>query len=116
MTVDDAIAKILESAPNTILANFDIKYAFHLLPIHPADTHLFTMEWNQSICIDTWLPFGLRLAPKLFNVLADLSWITTQQSVTFSMHYLDDFLLLDPRDSSMCQHNLHIITQVCDYL
>ena len=44
VTVDDAIAKILESGPNTLLANFDIKHAFRLLPIHPADRHLFTME------------------------------------------------------------------------
>ena len=68
------------------------------------------------IYIDTWLPFGLRLAPKLFNILADFSWITTQQGVTFSMHYLDDFLFLDPPNSSMCQHNLHPFTQVCEDL
>ena len=75
------------------------------------------MEWNQSIYIDTCLPFGLRSAPKLFNILADLlSWITTQPGVTFSMHYLGDFLLLGPPDSSICQHNLDIFTQVCDEL
>ena len=117
MTVDDAIAKILESGPNTLLAKIDIKHAFCLLPIHQADRHLLTMEWNQSISIDTCLPFGLRSAPKLFNILADLlSWITTQRGVTFSMHYLDDFLLLGPPDSSICQHNLDIFTQVCDEL
>ena len=75
------------------------------------------MEWNQSIYIDTCLPFGLRSASKLFNILADLlSWITTQRGMTFSMHYLDDFLLLGPPDSSICQHNLDIFTQVCDEL
>ena len=117
VTVDDAIAKILESGPNTLLAKVDIKHAFRLLPIHPADRHLLTMEWNQSIYIDTCLPFGLRSAPKLFNILADLlSWITTQRGVTFSMHYLDDFLLLGPPDSSICQHNPDIFTQVCDEL
>ena len=110
MTVDNAIAKILESGPNTLLANFDIKHAFRLLPIHPVDRHLFTMELISLYNIDTWLPFGIRLAPKLFNILADLSWITTQQGVTFSMHYLDDFLLIDPPNSSMCQHNLQIFT------
>ena len=117
VTVDDAIVKILESGPNTLLAKFDIKHAFRLLPIHPADRHLLTMEWNQSIYIGTCLPFALRSAPKLFNILADLlSWITTQRGVTFFMHYLDDFLLLGPPDSSICQHNLDIFTQVCDEL
>ena len=115
MTVDDTIVKILESGPNTLPAKVDIKHAFHLLP---ADRHLLTMKWNQSIqyCIDTYLPFELRSAPKLFNILADLSWITTQRGVTFSMHYLHDFLLLGPPDSPFCQHNLYIFTQVYEEL
>ena len=49
VTVDDAIAKILESGPNALLAKVDIKHVFCLQPIHPADRHLLTMEWNQSL-------------------------------------------------------------------
>ena len=49
VTVDNAIAIILESGPNALLAKADIKHAFCLLPIHSADRHLLTMEWNQSI-------------------------------------------------------------------
>ena len=44
VTVDDAIAKILESGFNTLLAKVDIKHAFCLLPIHSADRHLLIME------------------------------------------------------------------------
>ena len=58
----DTTAKILESDPNTLLAKVDIKHAFHLLPIHSADRHLLTMDWNQSIYIDTCLPFELKSA------------------------------------------------------
>ena len=117
VTVDDAITNILESGQGTLLAKVDIKHAFRLLPVHPADRHLLTMEWNQSIYIDTCLPFGLRSAPKLFNILADLlSWVTTQQGVTFSMHYLDDFLMFGPPDSPICQQNLNTFTQVCNEL
>ena len=111
VTVDDAITKILESGQDTLLAKVDIKHAFRLLPVHPADRHLLTMEWKQSIYIDTCLPFGLRSALKLFNILADLlSWVTTQQGVTFSMHYLDDFLMFGPPDLPICQHNLNTFT------
>ena len=113
--VDDTITKILESGQDTIIAKVDIKHAFRLLPVHPADRYLLTMEWKQSIYIDTCLPFGLRSAPKLFNILADLlSWVTTQQGVTFSMHYLSDFQMFGPPDSPVCQHNINTITQVCD--
>ena len=41
----------------------DIKSAFKLLPMHPADRHLLAMEWNKGIYVDTCPSFGLRLAP-----------------------------------------------------
>ena len=91
----------------------NIKHVFCLLPVHPADRHL-TMEWKQSIYIDTCLPFEVRSAPELFNILADLYCVTTQQGVTFSMHYLDDFLMFGPPDSPVC--HLNTFTQVCDEL
>ena len=117
ITVDDAITKIIETGPNTVLAKVDIKHAFRLLPIHPADRHLLAMEWKDQVYVDTCLPFGLRSAPKLFNILADLlTWITTQRGVSFSMHYLDDFLLLGPSDSPTCQRNLDTFMQVCSEL
>ena len=72
ITIDDAINGILRSGPNTLLAKIDIKSAFRLLPVHPADRHLLAIEWKNSIFIDACLPFGLRSAPKLFNILADL--------------------------------------------
>ena len=87
ITIDHAIQKILELGTNTLLAKIDIKNAFRLLPVHPADRHLLAMEWRKHIYIDTCLPFGLRSAPKLFNILADLlSWIVEQQGVSMSLH------------------------------
>ena len=117
VTVDDTITTNLESGLNILLAKADIKHAFCLLPVHPVDRHLLAMEWNQSIYIDTCLPFGLRSAPKLFNILVNLlSWVTTQQGMTFSIHCLDDFLMFGPPDSPVCQHNLNTFTQICDEL
>ena len=117
ITVDDAINKILELGPNTLMAKIDIKSAFRLLPVHPADRHLLAMEWRNKIFIDTCLPFGLRSAPKLFNILADLlSWISMTKGVSFSIHYLDDFLTMGPAGSSVCQQNLDIFIQTCNEL
>ena len=95
----------------------DIKHAFRLLPVHPADRHLLAMRWKNQIYVDTCLPFGLRSAPKLFNILADLlSWILEQQGVTPILHYLDDFLLMGPPQSPACQDNLSTVTWVCSLL
>jgi len=71
--------------------------------------------WN--IYIDTCLPFGLRSAPKLFNVLADLlSWMLTQKQVSPVLHYLDDFLAMGHSGSSTCAHNLATIKEICSTL
>ena len=75
------------------------------------------MCWNGQIYIDTCLPFDLRSAPKLFNVLADLlSWILMQQGISPLIHYLDDFLTMGPADSTICQENFATIQRFCQEL
>ena len=114
ITVDSAIQHILHLGKGTLLAKIDIKSAFRLLPLHPADRHLLAMEWDHHIYVDVCLPFGLRSAPKLFNILADLlSWILDHRQVTPVLHYLDDFLTLGSPDSSTCAQNLFTIKTVC---
>jgi len=67
--------------------------------------------------IDKCLPFSLRSAPKLFNVLADLlSWILQQQQVSPLLHYLDDFLTMGPPQSPTCFNNLRVIKDICSML
>ena len=63
----------------------------------PADRHVLGMQWNGGIYIDTCLPFGLRSAPKLFDILAEfLAWVAKQSNLSFLIHYLDDFLTMEP--------------------
>lgn len=114
VTIDDAISKILELGPEALLAKIDIKSAFRLIPVHPADRHLLAMEWEGKVLIDTCLPFGLRSAPKLFNIMADLlAWILDVQGVSYLIHYLDDFLTIGAPGSSECERNLETLIQVC---
>ena len=86
ISVDDAIRQIITLGQGTLLAKIDIKSAFHLIPVHPADCHLLAIiKWQGAIYIDTCLPFGLRSAPNLFNILADfLEWIILHQGGIFS--------------------------------
>ena len=100
-----------------LLTKMDIKNAFRLLPVHPADCHLLAMEWNNGIYIDTYLPFSLRSAPKLFNILADLLlWILSQKGTSPTICYLNDFLTMGPTKSSTCHDNLNIIMNVSEQL
>jgi len=105
---------MLDMGPGTLLAKLNIKNAFQLLPMHSADRHMLAMNWNNQIYIDTCLPFGLCLAPKHFNILADLpSWILAVKGVSPILHYLDDFLIMGLPASSKCLENLNIIKGVC---
>lgn len=86
ITVDDAIDVIAQSGPNTLLAKVDIKSAFRLIPVHPADRHFLAMKWKDNIYIDGCLP------------------------------YLDDFLLIGPPHSPVCKQDLDTFMQLCDNL
>ena len=117
VTIDEAVKGIIQFGRGALLAKIDIRSAFRLLPVHPADRHMLGMRWNGGVYIDTCLPFGLRSAPKLFNILAEfLAWIARQRNVSFLIHYLDDFLTMGPPSSVSCQHNLDTIIQICNYL
>ena len=117
ITIDDAIERIVALGPGTLLAKIDVKSAFRLIPVHPADRHLLAMEWKGGIFIDTCLPFGLRSAPKLFNLVADLlAWITEEQGVSSLLHYLDDFLTIGAPGTDECQLNLRTLIEVCKLL
>ena len=117
VTLDTAVQHILQMGPGALLAKMDIKHAFRLLPVHPADRHLLAMSWKGNLFIDTCLPFGLRSAPKLFNILADLlSWILEKKRTSPLIHYLDDFLTMGQEDSPACQNHLTTIKEVCQDL
>ena len=58
ITVDDATHAIMQSGPDTLSAKVDIKSAFRLIPVHPADRHLLARKWRNQIYIDGCLPFG----------------------------------------------------------
>ena len=117
ITVNTAREHILTLGAGSQLAKMDIRNAFRLLPVHPADHHMLGMKWNDQVCIDTCLPFGLRSAPKLFNVLADLlSWILQNKGVSPLLHCLDDFLTLGPPVAPRCTENLITMKEICAQL
>ena len=67
--------------------------------------------------VDGVLPFGLRSAPKIFNVLADaLLWIMYRRGIHFGLHYLDDFLFAGPPGSTEREAALAVAIECCRIL
>ena len=107
ITIDDAINQVLLLGSGTLMAKIDIQSAFRLLPVHAADRHLLQIKWDNLIFVDTCLPLGLRSAPKLFNILADLlQWISQQQGVSYIMMIFLPLALT----------NVSIIKECCEIL
>ena len=100
-SLDDAVHFVTRLGCGTMLIKVDIKSAYRIVPVHPADRHLLGIHWNGGVYIDQALPFGLHTAPKIFTPVADaIGWALLKAGVQFQIHYLDDFCFL-------CLHSLH---------
>ena len=101
----------------TLIAKIDIKAAYRLVPVNPQDRLWLATKWDGGMYIDCMLPFGLRSAPKIFNALADaLEWVVAKEGVEHIYHYLDDYAMVGPPDSTACQCYLDTMTRVCSDL
>ncbi len=114
IAVDDVAAIVQELGKGSLLAKMDIEAAYRLIPVHPHDRVLQGMEWDGRIYVDPCLPFGLRSAPKIFNVVADgLCWCLRQAGIQFVLHYLDDFIIVAPPDTDECARSVTILEETC---
>ena len=100
-----------------LLAKLDLKSAYRMVPVHPLDQPLLGMKWEDSVLVDTCLPFGLHSAPKMFLARADaISWALYLLGVENFLHYLDDFLFVGPPASEQCLITLHTAIETCTIL
>ena len=75
----------------------DLKSAFRHIPVSPDEHWLLIFEWNNKFYVDMFLPFGLRIAPRIFNLFSEaLHWIFESLLRWNLTHYLDDFLFIFP--------------------
>ena len=96
------------------MAKFDIYSAYRNIAVHPLDRRPLSLKWRNSYYMDLALPFGLRSAPASFNSVADVvEWsLVNNYGIDDLLHYLDDFILAAPANSSICASNLHVAVSV----
>ena len=107
ITVYDAMDAVMNLGRNSLMAKLDVKSAFRLCPVHPADHPLLGMKWEGQYYYDLVLPFGLRSAP--FTLAQAVEWITKKQGINVILHYLDDFFLAGHPESDECERGLHTL-------
>jgi len=113
-SVDYIAARVASMGQGTQLAKMDIKQAYRMIPVHPCDRRLLGMRWRDGVFVDKTLPFGLRSAPLIFTAVADaLQWAMEERGVTFTEHYIDDFITLGAPDSDECARNVQLMLQTC---
>ena len=95
---DEAVDLVKLVGPSCFLGKLDIKHAFRLCPVKPAQWPLLGYFWEDRFYFDMRLPFGSRSSPFIFNTLADLLlWILIfVVGMPHIIHYLDDFLIVAP--------------------
>lgn len=92
-SVDDAVRLVRVCGQGAELAKCDVKSAFRLLLIHPADFSLLGMQFVGAIYVDKVLPMGCAISCTLFELFSTfLQWAFTQISGHKEVsHYLDDY-------------------------
>ena len=70
--IQEAVDKLMSLGSGALMAKFDIKRAYRLLPVNTNDRSFLGMKWKNNYYIDLALPFGLRSAPKIFTKFADV--------------------------------------------
>lgn len=116
-SVGDA-TKLLKFLGNgCFMAKTDIKSAFRIIPIHPADYSLLGMKWNKMYYFDRCLAMGLSSSCAIFESFSTaLEWLAINYlGACAVLHILDDFLFI-AKSKDQCEHDLENFIKMCNYL
>jgi len=100
--IEDAVSTIQKLGKGGTLIKRDFESAFRHIQVSPYDSPLLGFHWQNRCYAERFRPFGLRTAPYLFNLFAEvIHWILEDQLRKHNIpariiHYLDDFLIVIP--------------------
>ena len=99
------------------MAKTDIKSAFSIIPIHPADYSLLGMKWDHMYYFDRCLAMSLRSSCAIFEAFStSLEWISFHLLRACSvLHILDDFPFIAP-NKDQCKRDLDNFVLPCNHL
>lgn len=96
-SVDDAIRIIQQQGKGCAMAKTDVRSAFRIVPVHPADYPLLGFQWKEKWYYDRTLPMGCSSSCQIFEELSTaMEWVARNKlQIPDIIHILDDFLIID---------------------
>ena len=115
---DEATKLVRSTGKNCLMSKVDIRHAFRLLPVLPAQLILLGIFWLGKFFVDTRLPFGLRSSPSIFNRFADaVCWIIQSIfKIRNVLHYSDDFFLVSTSNLNKAKSDLSTVKSAFKHL
>ena len=113
----DAVGLILRTGVGSLLEKTDIKSAFRIIPIRPADYNLLGIYWRGGYYFDRCLAMGLSSSCKTFEALnTAVQWIAqTKLGISYMLHLLDDFFIISG-SHEQCSRELTLFLELRSYL
>lgn len=92
---NQAVKMVCELDRDCYMAKMDIKAAYRLIAVRPADWPLLAFTWREKIYFHTTLPFGLRSSCHIWERYATAAnWMLNHElSTRRVMHYVDDWFM-----------------------
>ncbi len=111
---EDIITMVRAAGPAAELGKFDLTDAYKHVLVHPDYWHMLGIHVGDGprheFYVETTLPFGHRLAPKIFTAFSDaLVWVAQKFGAGALFKYVDDFVSVRPAGSGLCQRDLDAI-------
>jgi len=104
--LEDAICLVAQAGHGAVMMKRDLKSAFRHVPVSSSDHWLLIFKWQGKYYVDMFLPFGLRTAPRIFNLFSKaLHWVFETLHGWNLTHYLDDFLFVFPPGMDISLHS-----------
>ena len=113
VTITNAACGITAYGRGARLIKLDIRNTYRVVL---DNRWLMGMIWEDSLFIDTPLPFDLQSALKIFTALADAAEWMVRQGVEFVIHYLDDFLVITAADEHQGSHAMRLLLRTFEHL
>ncbi|KIP03136.1 hypothetical protein PHLGIDRAFT_78047, partial [Phlebiopsis gigantea 11061_1 CR5-6] len=94
-TFADTSALLLTLPPGCMAATFDIRAAYRVTPIRPAQQNALCLCWNGKIYVDRAVMFGLSSSAGVFGSVADMLVAIYEACGFFPvLKWVDDFLVI----------------------